>query len=49
MQSLTREILFWRNSIQKYEEIAEVLKFVLTLSHGQASLERDFSRDNTVV
>ena len=43
------KVYFEEISIQKYEEIAEVLKFVLTLSHGQASLERDFSRDNTVV
>ena len=35
--------------MQKYEEIAEVLKIVLTLSHGQASVERVFSHNNTVV
>ena len=35
-------------NIQKYEEIAEVLKIVLTLSHGQASVERGFSHNNAV-
>ena len=36
-------------SIQKYEEIAEVLKIVQTLSLGQASMERGFSHNNTLV
>ena len=35
--------------MQKYEETAEVLKIVLTLNHGQASVERVFSHNNTVV
>ena len=44
-----QKFYFEEISIQKYEEKAEVLKIVLTLSHGQASLERDFSGNNTVV
>ena len=36
-------------SIQKYEELAEFLKIVLTLSHCQASVERGIRRNDTVV
>ena len=30
-------------SIQKYTELAYIVKIKLTLSHGQAAVERDFS------
>ena len=51
---VTRKVLlekfyFEETSIQKFEEIAEVLKTVLTLSHAQASVELGFSHNNTVV
>ena len=36
-------------NIQKYEEIAEGLKIILTLRHGQASVQHGFSHNNTVV
>ena len=54
LQGLTRKVrlekfYFEEISIQKYEEIAEVLKIVLSLSHGQASVECGFSHNNTVV
>ena len=54
LQGFTRKVrlekfYFEEISIQKYVEIAEVLKIVLTLSHGQAYVERGFSHDNTIV
>ena len=38
-----------KSAFKKYEEIAEVFKIVQTLSLGQASMERGFSHNNTVV
>ena len=54
LQGFTRKVglekfYFEEISIQKYEKIAEVLKIVLTLSHGQDSVERGFNHNNTVV
>ena len=54
LQGFTRKVglekfYFEEISIQKYEKIAEVLKIVLTLSYGQASVERGFNHNNTVV
>ena len=46
---LLEKFYFEEISIQKYEEIAEVLKTVLTLSYAQASVELGFSHNNTVV
>ena len=33
----------------KYSELADVVKIILTLSHGQASVERDFSLNKSIV
>ena len=54
LQGFTRKVrpekfYFKEITIQKYKEVAEVLKIVLTLSHVQTSVERGFSHDNTVV
>ena len=54
LQSLTCKVwlekfYFDEISIQKYGEIAEVLKIVLILSHGQASVEHVFNHIDTVV
>ena len=54
LQGFTRKVrlekfYFEEISIQKYEEIAEVLKIVLTLNHDQASVGHGFSCNNTVV
>ena len=34
---------FHKMNIENYEELAFVVKLVLTLSHGQASIDRNFS------
>ena len=53
LQGFTRKVrlekfYFEEISIQKYGEIAKVLKIVLTLSHDEAFVERGFSHNNTV-
>ena len=35
--------------VAKYPEFCSVIKIVLTLSHGQADVERGFSLNNTVL
>ena len=54
LQGFTRKVrlekfYFEEINIQKYEKIAEFLKIVLTLNHGQGSVERGFSHNNTAV
>ena len=54
LQGFTRKVrlekfYFEEISIQKYEKMAEFLKIVLTLNHGQGSVERGFSHNNTAV
>ena len=44
MVSYFREI-----KLSKYDEFAFILKVILTLSHGQASIERGFSQNNTCI
>ena len=39
---------FQKVSIQNYKTLSFVVKLVLTLSHGQASVERQFSVNNQV-
>lgn len=43
------EFYFDTTGIQKYEDVAYVLKLILTLSHGQASVERGFSHNNALL
>jgi len=43
------EFYFDTVGIQKYEAVAYVLKLILTLSHGQASVERGFSHNNALL
>ena len=35
--------------VQKYDELSYVTRIILTLSHGQASVERGFSQNVTVL
>ena len=41
---------FWLDKVHiyKFEKLSFVVKLVLALSHGQASVEREFSVNNTV-
>ena len=43
------EFYFEKIVIQKYGELSFVLRLILTLSHGQASVERGFSINNAIL
>jgi len=43
------EFYFKKCNINKYKEFAATVKIILTLSHGQASVERGFSQNKTVL
>ena len=43
------EFYFHLVQIQKFESLAFVLKLILTLSHGQAAVERLFSINKNVI
>lgn len=43
------EFYFDTVGIQKYQDVAYVLKLILTLSHGQASVEQGFSHNNALL
>ena len=40
---------FRKIKLSKYDEFAFILKVILTLSHGQASIERGFSQNNACI
>ena len=40
---------FEKIGIQKYGELSFVIRLILTLSHGQASVERGFSINNAIL
>ena len=43
------ELFFHCLGIQKYKDLSYVVKIILTLSHGQASVERGFSINKSLV
>ena len=45
------DVFYWKhiNDIKSVEKLAEVLKIILTLSHGQAAVERGFSVNSSVL
>ena len=43
------EFYFEKIGIQKYGELSFVIRLILTLSHGQASVERGFSINNAIL
>ena len=43
------EFYFKNIGIQKYGELSFVIRLILTLSHGQASVERGFSINNAIL
>ena len=43
------EFYFVKIGIQKYGELSFVLRLILTLSHGQTSVERGFSINNAIL
>ena len=43
------DFYFKKCSLNKYKELASTVKIFLTLSHGQASVERGFSVNGTVL
>ena len=43
------ELFFRCLGIQKYKDLSYVVKIILTLSHGQASVERGFSINKSLV
>ena len=42
------EFFFKELGIAKYKELSYLVRVILTLSHGQASMERDFNHNNYV-
>ena len=43
------DLYYKKCNINRYKELAGVVKILLTLSHGQASVERRFSENKTVL
>ena len=43
------DLYFKKCNINRYKELAGVVKILSTLSHGQASVEQRFSENNTVL
>ena len=43
------DFYFKKYDINRYKELAADVKILLTLSHGQASVEQGFSENNTVL
>ena len=43
------EIYFHKIGVAKYQDVAFVIRLLLTLKHGQAAVERDFSHNNALL
>ena len=42
------EFYFEKTDIRRFKELASLLRVILTLSHGQAAVERNFSINNSL-
>ena len=43
------ELYFHKTGVAKYQDVAFVIRLLLTLSHGQAAVERGFSHNNALL